>query len=405
MRICGVGCSVVDYLYAHIDFSSRRFRRYCSKRPGDGGLTPGKLVFTEELEAFAGQPFADIQRAITKGVPPDAQNIGGPAIVALILASQMLAGCGRQDKVVFYGAMGDDDAGRFMRKTLARMRLNTDEYRTLRGDTPSTAVFSDPTYDRGHGERTFANRIGVSWNYGPQELPGRFFESDIILFGGTALTPQLHDHLAALLKKGKSSGCVTVVTTVYDFRNEKKNPGARWPLGESNESFQNMDLLITDREEALKISGVDGSDKACQFFIESGTPAFLITHGPNPVRLYSRGGLFKELPLTEMPASKAVTAALKQGKSKGDTTGCGDNFAGGVLASLAHQMRGRRKREALDLARAVALGVCAGGAACFQMGGVALEKKPGDKLRKILDYYAKYRRQVAGQIALPAEAL
>jgi hypothetical protein len=29
---------------------------YRSEQPGDGGLCPGKLVFTEEIEKFAAQP-------------------------------------------------------------------------------------------------------------------------------------------------------------------------------------------------------------------------------------------------------------------------------------------------------------------------------------------------------------
>ena len=64
MRLAGTGCSLVDFLYANVDFSGAGFERYRSRNPGDGGLEPGCLVFTEHLEAFAGKPLAEIMREI-----------------------------------------------------------------------------------------------------------------------------------------------------------------------------------------------------------------------------------------------------------------------------------------------------------------------------------------------------
>jgi len=48
--VSGVGCCLVDLLYNRIDFNSDIMRPYLSARRGDGGLTPGKLVFQEEFE-------------------------------------------------------------------------------------------------------------------------------------------------------------------------------------------------------------------------------------------------------------------------------------------------------------------------------------------------------------------
>lgn len=73
-----------------------------------------------------------------------------------------------------------------------------------------------------------------------------FFGSDIVVFGGTGLMPQIHDNLTSLLKRAKSKGCITIVNTVFDFRNEKDKPTEKWPLGESEESYGYIDLLITD---------------------------------------------------------------------------------------------------------------------------------------------------------------
>ena len=81
------------------------------------------------------------------------------------------------------------------------------------------------------GNVMFLNSIGAAWDYRPDELDDEFFNSDIVVFGGTALVPQIHDHMTTLLKKAKSKGCITIVNTVFDFRNEKANPSEKWPTG------------------------------------------------------------------------------------------------------------------------------------------------------------------------------
>ena len=48
--VSGVGCCLVDLLYNDIDFGSEKIQPYLSKKRGDGGLTPGHLVFKEEFE-------------------------------------------------------------------------------------------------------------------------------------------------------------------------------------------------------------------------------------------------------------------------------------------------------------------------------------------------------------------
>jgi sugar/nucleoside kinase (ribokinase family) len=61
--------------------------------------------------------------------------------------------------------------------------------------TPSTIVLSDPDFDHGHGERVFINSIGAAWSYLPDNLNDDFFASDVVVFGGTALVPAIHDNL------------------------------------------------------------------------------------------------------------------------------------------------------------------------------------------------------------------
>jgi sugar/nucleoside kinase (ribokinase family) len=254
-------------------------------------------------------------------------------------------------------------------------------------------VLSDPVYDGGNGERIFINNIGAAWEFLPDDLEDDFFRSDMVVFGGTALVPNIHEALTALLDKSRRNKAITVVNTVYDFLNEKKDPSGRWPLGKSVETYRNIDLLITDMEEALRLSGATRIEGAMDFFMSAGVGAAIITHGSNPVHFFANSRLFGNIPFSELPVSERVVRELRQDAGKtGDTTGCGDNFTGGVIASLARQLVQEPDRSA-DLKDAIALGVASGGYACFYHGGTSYEDSPGQKLHQVDAYYRDYLEQ------------
>jgi len=387
-QISGTGCSLADLLYTNIDFSDEVFKKYISKSPGDGGLIPGNLVFVNELEKYAGENIDNILAKIMPGGKPDAFNLGGPCIVALINAGQLLR---EEAKVNFYGAYGEDNTGEELTGILKQTPININNYLQKKGLTPFTYVFSDPDYNK-DGERIFVNNIGAAWEYSPSDLKNSFFKSDILVFGATALVPQIHDNLSQLLEKGKKSNSINIVTTVYDFRNEKKNPGKKWPLGKEEGYYRFIDLLIADKEEALKISGEDNLKSAAGYFKEKGISSFIITNGANNFMIYSDGNLFKKESRKELPVSEDISNELKNNpEKKGDTTGCGDNFAGGVIGSLVSQLTiGDRP----DIIKAAAMGTVSGGFACFYNGGVWLEKERGEKYKKLNEYYEKYLKQI-----------
>ena len=387
--ICGTGCALADFLYTNVDFSDPVFRKYLSKHSGDGGLSPGRLVFTGEFEKFAGVEFGDFLKEVTGGKKPDRFNIGGPSLVALIHAAQLLTG--QPVSVRFFGARGKDETGARILEDLKKLPVDISGYRILNATTPFTDVFSDPGYDHGVGERIFVNNLGAAELYTPRDLPEEFFSADMTIFGGTALVPQIHDHLSGLLSRARQKGAFTVVNTVYDFRNESKNPDERWPMGDGDESYPLIDLLITDREEALRLSGTKEADEALDFFRSRGVKAVIITQGHKPVYLFADERYYNPVRTHKMPVSAYVSERLKQGANKGDTTGCGDNFAGGIVASLAMQkLQGRTKP---DLTEAVIWGIASGGAACFYTGGTYIEQKPGEKLKNIEYIVEKYKEQ------------
>lgn len=388
-RLEGTGCCLMDLLHTHVDFGSEAFRRVASRRPGDGGLEPGKLVFFEDFDRHAGGTGREALAALARPGTAPARNIGGPGVVAMVLASQLL-----DDgySLGFTAARGDDDLGRDLDRLLALTPLGPPRWRVGAGATPFTSVLSDPRFDGGRGERTFLNDLGAAARLGPEHLPSEFWQADLVLFGGTGLVPRLHDALDTLLPRARAAGAYTVVSTVYDFRNERRDPAAPWPLGSGPASYAATDLLITDREEALRLSGAPDVDAALTWFLGAGVGAVAVTCGPEPVQTATADPRWGPPSRRRYPVSARVAAALAAPSAAGrDTTGAGDNFTGGLIASVARQARGQS--GGWDWTQALAWAVCAGGLACLQVGGVAFEDRPGRRLAQLEAASAAYLKE------------
>ncbi len=384
--VSGVGCSLVDRIFDNVDFGSSQFLRLLSRQPGDGGLMPGKLVLEEDLECFANQQLVDILPQLSNHQCATTQNIGGPCVVALIHASQLAY---RESVIRFYGCYGDDSIGQHLYCSLKKTPIDLTYFEKYPGyETASTTVLSDPTYDNGHGERTFINTIGASGAYQPENVDDSFYESDICVFGGTALVPKIHSHLEMMLLRARQHGALTLVNTVYDYPNEHRNPTQRWPMGAGDNSYRLIDILVTDCEEALRLSGKTNIPLALSFFMEKGVSAVIVTNGSHPVSLVASSSPFSALPITFMPVTTAISEEL-QSSHRGDSTGCGDNFVGGVIASLVWQKQ--TGVQLYDLREAARWGIVSGGFAGFYYGGTYIEQWPGEKLSLIAPYYEKYQ--------------
>jgi sugar/nucleoside kinase (ribokinase family) len=311
--------------------------------------------------------------------------------VALIHAAQLLS---ENAAVQFYGSLGNDQIGDKIISIINQTPVATTNIKRVDQPSPYTYVFSDPNWHEGHGERTFINNIGAAWQLSPRDLDNAFFRSDIVEFGGTAIVPNMHDHLTDVLKKSKDAGSITVVNTVYDFRSEKTNPGEKWPLGDSEESFRYIDILLMDLEEALKISGTGSLESAASFYEEHGVSSFVITNGISPAWIYSDGRLFSKTGITQLPISETIINETKNNPElKGDTTGCGDNLVGGIIASVAWQISTLKPGE-MDMIEACSWGIVSGGFTCFHMGGTYIEQIKTEKLNLIKPYYQLYKKQI-----------
>ncbi|TVR58492.1 MAG: carbohydrate kinase family protein [Spirochaetaceae bacterium] len=389
MRIHAVGCSLIDYLYTDVSFVSPEIARLLSRSAGDGGLVPGLLVFASEFERFTGRKTDELLREILG--EPDAVNLGGPAIVALIHAAQLTAGSGVTAR--FFGEIGEDATGDTVLDIVGRTPVAVDDYRRTTGVSPYTYVLSDPRYDRGRGERMFINNIGAAWNTTYDSIPDAFYDAEIVVFGGTALVPRIHEDLGLMLRRARDNGAITVVTTVYDFLNQNAHPEKPWPLGDDS-AYSLIDVLIADREEAVRISGTNSAPDAVEFFIDNGVGAVIVTQGADPSLAAAARRPFARLKPTWYPVSERVCEDLAKGVCRGgDTTGCGDNFAGGVIGSLAEQaVHGKTP----DLAEAVAWGTVSGGYACYYAGGTLLESRPGEKMEAVMRLFQDYALQASG---------
>lgn len=401
IRIAGAGCCLMDILYPGADFSSAAFEAARSRIEGDGGLSPGRLVFYDDAERFTGRPFGETLSSILgPGVAPAAENVGGPSVVSLIHAAQMLEGEGIP--VAFHGAIGEDSIGRDLRDRLARTPLDASRLETRRGRTSTTYVLSDASWDGGRGERCFVNDIGAAERFLPADLGEDFFEADIVALGGTGLVPRIHDGLPDILAKAQSRGALTVVNTVFDFRAERRDPLGAWPLGGTpsargpglpgpTESYASCDLLVMDKDEALRLAGARELEAALAFFRRSGVGAFVVTRGGESVLAWAGEGRFAPASLREIPVCDLPS--LERGEGRGDTTGCGDNFVGGVIAALALQMKaalgaaaGLGASAGLDLVDALSWGIAAGAFALRYLGGTFYEPAPGEKRARVASF-------------------
>jgi sugar/nucleoside kinase (ribokinase family) len=390
--INGTGCSLVDNLYAHCDFSSLVFKQFLSRKEADGGLSPGKLVFAENFERFTGKPY-EIALAQISSTPPDLRNIGGPSVVSLAHAAQTLAG---KAEVRFFGVKGNDEYADFIESAIKKIPFK--EYLLVRKEFPSprTDVLSDPNYDNGHGERTFINLPGAANHFYPGDLPEDFFNADIAEFGGTALAPHIHERLTELLKRAKEAGALTVANLVYDFHSELKSHEHKWKLGAEDGAYPYIDILIADKDEALRTTGASSVKDALNWLISRGTGAAIITEGSRSVTFAAGNGVFSPVEITSVPVCEEIDRELEaHPENRGDTTGCGDNFTGGVIASIAEQlMTGQKGR--LDIRECIIQGVPAGGFACFTVGGPYSESFSGEKRRRLELFIEAYRRQLSG---------
>ncbi|HPX28312.1 MAG TPA: carbohydrate kinase family protein [Sphaerochaeta sp.] len=378
MKISAIGCCLIDYLFHEESYSKSVFNEYRSVAPGDGGLLVGGLVFGEQLAEFTGSPFDALLRRLIPHPEKGIENIGGPAIISLIHVAQLLHDS--PHSFHFHGVAGDDTEYRLVRDHIAKTVINP-HFLVFEGEhTPTTYVLNDSHAHGGKGERTFVNLLGSAAHIIEADVSDDAYRSDIVLFGGTALWPAFHTRIDQALRRAKAEGALTIVGTVFDFMNEHRSSSERWPFGQES-GYPLVDLLVCDALEAERMSGQRDLEKAAAFFDEAGVGAGIITHGSKEIVAWSKEeSIFGHTPLTRFPVCTYIDELLEKDPSlRKDTTGCGDNFLGGVIASIIAQ--GAKRCSMVDT---IKLGGASGGFALTYHGGMFHEAYPGEK-RNLLD--------------------
>ena len=246
-----------------------------------------------------------------------------------------------------FGAVGDDDDGRFVVSELKRRGLDTAGVVVRKSAVTSfTDVMSIPG-----GERTFFTYPGASAEWGFDDFP---FDSvaagDLVLLGYFLLLAKVDagDGLR-ILRELKRRG----VETAIDLVSENSDR-----YGLVRECLPYVDHLIVNEIEAARIAGADGGLKdIAAKLLDLGVRKRVIIHMPE------RGvSLLKDGTWTEVPS-----VSLPEGFIKGKT-GAGDAFCAGCLVGI---FNGLPEGEILELGGVAAVGAMSAPGAVEGMRSVA----------------------------------
>ena len=230
-----------------------------------------------------------------------------------------------------FGAVGDDDDGRFAVSELKRRGLDTAGVVVKPSATSFTDVMSIPG-----GERTFFTYPGASADWGFDDFPfERVSEGDLVLLGYFLLLAKVDagDGLR-ILKELKRRG----VETAIDLVSENSDR-----YGLVRECLPSVDHLIVNEIEAARIAGKEGTlrEIASKLF-ELGVRKRVVIHMPEKGVSLLEDGTWTEVPSVKLPA----------GFIKGKT-GAGDAYCAGCLVGIFNELS---EREMLELGGTAAVG-------------------------------------------------
>jgi len=234
-----------------------------------------------------------------------------------------------------FGAVGDDELGKFAVSRLESAGLDVSGVVVKKGETSFTLVMSVAT-----GERTFFTFPGASADWGYDDFPFDLVnEGDIVLLGYFLLLAKIDagDGLR-ILKELKRRGAETAIDLVSENSDR---------YGLVREVLPFVDHLIVNEVEAERIAfgcGESGRPlrEIAEKLIELGVSKRVVIHMPE------KGvSLLKDGTWTEVKSHK-----LPEGFIKGKT-GAGDAYCAGALVAI---YKGLPERDVLQYGATAALG-------------------------------------------------
>ena len=247
---------------------------------------------------------------------------GGNAMTASINLRKL----GVESKMV--GMVGNDMFGQFLKERLEKADVDTRGLKISDKDQTSASVLM---IDK-NAERSFFHCVGTNAVFGIDDIDFDIIkECDIVFVTGTFLLTHFDgEETMEFLKKCKEMGKTTMLDVCWDANG---NWGKLLDM-----CMPYIDYLMPSIDEAVCIAGKEDPDEIADVFNKNGAKNVII-------KLGSKGSYLR-----------------KEGETKGqifppfyienpvDTTGAGDSFCSGFIASFA---RGNSPEECMEFANAV----------------------------------------------------
>jgi sugar/nucleoside kinase (ribokinase family) len=224
-----------------------------------------------------------------------------------------------------FGAVGDDQAGKWVAQELERAGVGVDLH-----VVPGKATGISIALEAPGRERAFLTAHGVLAEYDADLVPSEATAGDFVLLTGYFTLPALRGAgTRELLRRARSSGAVTVFDTGWDP--EDWTGGAREEL---LDLLPLVDIFLPNEPEALALARTSQVDEALSYLTGNCPGWVVLKRGELGVVAAGPEGERVDIPAPEVEPV--------------DTTGAGDSLAAGMLADLA---------RGADMTTALATGV------------------------------------------------
>lgn len=291
-RILGIGNAAVDVI-STIDSDEELDRL---------GLKKGHCVFFDDEQAK--QLHAQIKDSNPEYVP------GGSA-ANVLSCYRALGAQGR-----FIGKISDDECGRVFKKSMHDLGISYTTAPCDNGDG-STQIFTIVSAD---GERSFAAHYGASHVIDENDVSEEdIIASALLLIDGYMLMSNNGFNVlkkAVLLAK-KHNRIIAFLPSDLSVIDEKR--------AETDYMVEHCDFLICNEEQALSLSHTDNVEEASKVLRED-VELGAITMGEEGV--YAFYGAEQAVKVSNPYQPDTIVS----------TNGAGDNFAGGLLYGILHDM-------------------------------------------------------------------
>lgn len=220
-----------------------------------------------------------------------------------------------------FGAVGDDQAGRWVAEELRKLGLGDDVEVVPGQETGISIALEAPGR-----ERAFITAHGVLTRWAAGDLPTAAAAGDFVLLTGYFSLPAFRGvGTHQLFRRARAAGAFTALDTGWDPDD--------WTRGGAEEVLDLLalvDLFMPNEPEALALTGRATAEEAVDVLAEL-CPGWVV------VKLGERGILARGPGGERLRVSAPVVTPR-------DTTGAGDSLAAGLLAELA---RGASMHDAL----------------------------------------------------------